>query len=245
MSCNNLKVVVAGDVSVDWYFWPRPSYSNEENINWRLYEGLSTSPQPGGAILLSKMIRSNPEVPSDTVIVSQVFDNIDKIDSNQILHTNVKLDLFSSHESNLKEKVYRVDKNFGITTPTIDIQYPKPLDINGDDENAEIVIIHDAGDGFRFEEEKWPKALIEGKKPIVIYNMYPPLFAGTLWDHVVAHHIQKLILVINAEDLRKMGINISRSLSWEKTALEFLWEVNHNEKLECIKHFPNLIIRFG
>lgn len=244
MLSSELKVVVAGDVSIDWYFWTRSSYSNNETINWKLYDGLSTSPQPGGAFLLTKMLSNNPEIPSDVKIIHQSWDKFYTKDPNQILHTNVKLDLFPSHEPDSKDKVYRVKNYFGFTTPTVEISYPKPPEIIDDDKNADIVIIHDAGNGFRFEKENWPKALMEEKRPIVIYNMYPPLFEGPLWKYVIKKHGQKLVLILNAEDLRKLGINISRSLSWEKTALEFLWEMNHNENLKAIKNLSNVIVRF-
>jgi hypothetical protein len=52
-----------------------------------------------------------------------------------------------------------------------------------------------------------------------------------------------LILILNVDDLRDLGANISRSLSWEKTALEILWEIDKHPKLEPIKHMKNVIIR--
>lgn len=246
----SVKIVVAGDVSVDWYSWPRPSYPNNEDTNWKLYEGISMYPQPGGAVLVAEMISNILQCEkkdSPYSVISQKCPNLVKKGPNEVLHTNVQLDLFPLPSPNDKEdiQVYRVKNNLGYTTPDHGIKYPDPLSIIRDEKNADFVIIHDAGNGFRSNEEKWPRVLKGNRKPIVIYNMYPPLFNGDLWNHVIQNHKENLILILNADDLRKIGANISRSISWEKSATEFLWEMSHNNtKLNEIKELTNVIVRF-
>jgi hypothetical protein len=156
--------------------------------------------------------------------------------------------LFPSFPSNDKKeeiKVYRVKNCLGHTAPDNKMQYPVPLEIAGDWENADIVIIYDAGNSFRFKGQVWPKALKGDRKPIVIYNMYSPLLKEDLWKHILRYHKENLILILNADDLRKIGTNISRSISWEKSATEFLWEMNHKENLAEIRELSNVIIRFN
>jgi len=86
-----------------------------------------------------------------------------------------------------------------------------------DDPDADMVILDDAGNGFRSQEQYWPLALLEGgKKPIVIYKMSLPLAEGKLWDHVRKNHADRLVVVISADDLRASGVNISRCLSWRE-----------------------------
>jgi hypothetical protein len=164
------------------------------------------------------------------------------------MHTNVYLDLFPPFSFNDKKEeveVYRVKNCLGHITPYNKREYPVPLEIIEDDENADIVVIYDACAGFRFEEQAWPKALKGDSRPIVIYNMYPPLFKGDLWNHIIKYHKQNLILILNADDLRKIGTNISRSISWEKSAIEFLWEISHKEDLAEIRELSNVITRFN
>lgn len=168
-------------------------------------------------------------------------------DCNKILHTNIQLDLFQ-RDPESEGLVYRVKDSLGFTTPSNGDGYPDPLEIDEkEDGNEKFVIIDDVGNGFRENKnrKKWPKALKEeGKKPYVVYMMYPPLFKGELWEHVLKNHKERIILVINADDLRQMGVNISRSLSWEKTALEFLWEIKRNPILKEIANLRNVIVRF-
>ncbi|MDD4439067.1 MAG: Ryanodine receptor Ryr [Tissierellia bacterium] len=246
---DGLKIVVAGDVSVDRYYWPRVKSSNDEDINWKLYDGISTEKQPGGAVLLAEMIKcilQSKEISRNSVI-SQDCKNLIQKNSNEMLHTGVKLDLFPSFDSNGEKKeakIYRVKKYLGYATPKDNIKYPRPLKIIDDDINASIVVLHDAGNSFRNDKDAWPEAIKRDKTPIVVYNMYPPLFNGDLWNHLLKHHKENIILILNVDDLRKLGANISRSISWEKSAMELLWEINNNEKLDKIKELTNVIIRF-
>jgi hypothetical protein len=245
-----VKIVVAGDVSVDWYYWPRPSYSGKEDTNWRLYEGIDTNPQLGGATLLAEWLRDILQIRTEEspyLLASQSCEDLIRKSLSEVLHTNVYLDLFprfSSSDTKEKVKVYRVKNYLGHIVSANKRQYPSSLEILDDQEDADIVIIYDAGGGFRFEEKVWPEALKGDRKPVVIYNMYPPLFKGDLWKHILKYHTEKLILIVNADDLRKTGTNISRSISWEKSAIEFLWEINNKEDLAEIKELNNVITRF-
>ena len=51
--------------------------------------------------------------------------------------------------------------------------------------------------------------------------------------------------MINADHLRAHEINISRQLSWERTALDFVWNLANNYKLSDLKRCSHLIVRFG
>ena len=245
-----VKIVVAGDVSVDWYYWPRPSYSSKEDTNWKLYEGIDTNPQLGGATLLAEWLRDILRIRTEESpysLASQSCEDLIRKSLSEVLHTNVYLDLFppfSSSDTKEEVKVYRVKNYLGHIASVDNKQHPASLEILEDRQDADIVIIYDAGDGFRFEKEAWPEALKGDRKPVVIYNMYPPLFKGDLWKHILRYHKEKLILIMNADDLRKIGTNISRSVSWEKSAIEFLWEIYHKEDLAEIKELNNVITRF-
>ena len=246
-----IKIAVAGDVSVDWYYWPGSSYSNKENVNLRLYEGLDTNPQPGGAILLAEWLRDILQIrrkESHYSLTSQSCENLVKKSPSEVLHTNIYMDLFPlfpSNDNKEEVKVYRVKNCLGHITPDDKRQYPVPLEILEDEENSDIVIVYDEGSSFRFEEKVWPTSLKGDSRPIVIYNMHPPLFQGNLWNHIIKYYKQNLILILNADDLRKIGTNISRSISWEKSAIEFLWEISHKEDLAEIRELSNIITLFN
>lgn len=226
------------------------------NLHWKLYDGLYMKTQPGGAILLSNLLRKSlsPEIliydqnPNDKSSEQKELPELHKYnDFSKVLHANIKLDQFPDWKSDSKNKVYRVRKFYGYTIPWENKDKSKDSTFSfkmmKDDKEANFVLIHDVGNGFRDQKEKWPEAIINGS-PIVIQYTNLPLFSGELWEHIIKNHCDRLILILNAEDLRKNGAHISRSLSWEKTALEFLWEMNHNSIFSNINKLPNVIVRF-
>jgi hypothetical protein len=52
-------------------------------------------------------------------------------------------------------------------------------------------------------------------------------------------------VVINGDDLRSKGVNISKGPSWERTALDFVWQMNNNPKLTFLSNCHHLIVPFG
>lgn len=58
-------------------------------------------------------------------------------------------------------------------------------------------------------------------------------------------HSKNLILIIDANDLRKLGVNISRHLSWEQTTEDFYWQMINNPQIKSLAACKNLIVRFG
>ncbi|MFY1110676.1 MAG: AAA family ATPase [Methanosarcinaceae archaeon] len=243
MSEKNPVIVVAGDVSLDGYMWPRETQTTE--LNWLSFPGHDMKQQPGGAFLIAKMLKIMKKslLPKKSKIISPNPKDISERTPVKILRTNAKLGIFPRYKGQNKSSVYRLQENLGFTGPKKDDPY-HVLPIIKEKRKADLVVIHDVGNGFRSEPDAWPKALKRGERPLILYNMYPPLFSEKLWKRVSEDYQENLILVINADDLRRLGVHISRSLSWEKTAMEFLWEIDHHEKLEPIRKLPHVIVRF-
>lgn len=237
MDKNNLKIAVIGDVCIDWLQWP--TKPKDEGLNWELYRGTRMVAKPGGALLLAEFMR----MASDATVISPKLKNIEKISPEEVLHSNAELDIYPySCGSKDKDKmVYRIKHCKGFSGPTTG--HPKLLSLYNDNSDAEMVIIDDAGDGFRDHKENWPSAISAyGKRPIVVYKMSRPLAEGELWKYVCNNHAERLVVVVTADDLRASGLNISRCLSWERTAKDFVWHMNYFSKL---KKCSNLVVRFG
>lgn len=236
------KIVVAGDVTIDWLQWDIKPNEEKENFspNWKLYSGYHQAALDGGAKLLAEMIENavlkycDPNKKNNGVkIISQKLGVLECIPPKNVIHSNTYIGDFDG--------VYRVKEFNGFCGP--ENKYPPTLPIEKDDENAEMVVIDDAGNGFRDDENSWPKAL--KNNPIVILKMSRPLSEGNLWEELIDKHSEKLVVVLSANDLRDHGANISKHLSWERTALDFVWEITNNPKLVEFKKCKNLIVRFG
>lgn len=240
MSQNTTKIVITGDICIDWLQFP--TIPKDSGLNWELYPGTRMIAKSGGALLLAQFLR----MATDADVLSPELKDIENIPSEKILHSNAELDLFpySSNSNNKNKTVYRIKRFLGFTGPATDIS--GLLHIKNEDPDADIVILDDAGNGFRDHEKYWPEAIKQkGKKPIVIYKMSCPLATGKLWDHVHHEHFEKLVIVISADDLRAGGVNISRCLSWEKTALDLVWQMANNPVMLPLSNCTNLVVRFG
>ena len=53
------------------------------------------------------------------------------------------------------------------------------------------------------------------------------------------------MIVINADHLREAGVNLSRQLSWERTAKDFVWQMACNPWLTPLANVRHLVVRFG
>jgi len=234
-------IVVTGDVCIDWLQWP--TKPEDRGLNWKLYSGTRMTAKPGGALLLADFMRTATGI---TVISPQLKD-INKIHPNVLLHSNAELELFPySSDRGAVDKgrmVYRIGRCRGFTGPTADSQVP--LSFKDDNPRADMVVLDDAGNGFRDDETRWPLAIQdEGQNPIVVCKMHRPLASGGLWEHVSKKHSERLVVVVTADDLRASGMNISRSLSWERTAKEFVWQMAYNAGIG-LADCTNLVVRFG
>lgn len=232
------EIVVIGDVCIDWLQWLKKP--EDEGLNWELYPGTRMIPKPGGTLLLAGFLNTVTGV----TVISPRLKDIENISPRDILHSNVELGIFCASSDCGAEhgNVYRIKRCSGFTGPTTNS--PKGLlSFEDDDPDCDMVVLDDAGNGFRDDEKSWPRAITEkGKTPIVIYKMHRPLASGKLWEHVFENHCGRLVVVVTADDLRASGMNISRCLSWERTAKEFVWQMAHNSQL---KDCANLVVRFG
>ena len=50
------KIVVAGDVTIDWLKWSRTKIEGDDSHNWELYNGFEMVARKGGALLLANMV---------------------------------------------------------------------------------------------------------------------------------------------------------------------------------------------
>jgi hypothetical protein len=219
-----------------------PAKQKNEGLNWELYPGTAMIARTGGALLLAEFLRRATKA----IVLSAEIQNVETFSPTQILHSNAELDLFP-YSNDPKEKnkpVYRVKRFLGFSGPSTG--NPGLLPIKDDTSNAEIVVIDDAGNGFRENPQYWPKAITENaKKPIIIYKMSCPVAKGKLWGHTFRNHADRMIVIVNADDLRACGVNISRCLSWERTALDFVWQMASNPDLLQLANCTNIVVRFG
>lgn len=243
MKDKDFKIVVSGDICINTFLWKtHPQYT--KNLSWQYFPRVHNSLKAGEALLLSKLVTLSTGA---SILSPEIQDFCNIYSEKDVLLSSVELERFpATADVKSKHKVYRVKDFLGFTGPTSPDSFPKFFPILNDDENADIVILDDEDNGFHSNEEYWPLALKSpGKSPLVIYKINNPDSSTQLWNHIEEHHLQNTVVVINADDLRSKGVNISKGLSWERTALDFVWQMNNNPNLAFLTKCRHLIAPLG
>ncbi|MEV5478562.1 hypothetical protein AB0L66_40530 [Streptomyces sp. NPDC052207] len=125
-----------------------------------------------------------------------------------------------------------------------------------------LIVINDSALGFSRANGPWKRIrwladekVQQGGVPWVLMNLrlrrIPEV--DTLWDSIYRQirldknspMARKLITLTTADSLRDIGAEISRGLSWEKSALDVIRELQRNPELERVRDCPRLIVSFG
>ena len=239
-------IVIAGDITVDWLMYPMEAA--DEGENWRLYAGLHSRPLPGGALLLARFLQPAlqalcPPATRFKVFYPKLPKNLGALSPEDIIHSNAMLKMVPAKEP----KTYWVEKMLGYIGPKSGPPKLLPLKPEPDPETADLVVLDDAGNGFRCDRSSWPAALSKAQNSLVIYKMSRPLAKGDLWEEVRGKlDLKKLVVIVNADDLRQVpGVNLSKSLSWERTASDFLFNLYRSQDLTTFQECPCLVVLCG
>lgn len=246
-------IMVTGDLTADWLHWSVAAKeykgpAKQTPPNWQLFRGTGMAVTPGGAWQLAKMVEAATGL---TVLAPAPPQELAKMPPHQVLRSHARLSLFpaeTAKDQNLKQEntVFRVHELLGYDGPQSGAMQAVPLDPQDLKAKADLVVIDDAGNGFRDHPKDWPQAL-EDENTWVILKRSRPLHSGKLWQKLLDRP-ERLVVVISADDLRsegQEGVNISRRLSWERTAKDLYWQISTNPNIGCLFNLHHLVVRFG
>jgi hypothetical protein len=154
---------------------------------------------------------------------------------------------FPRNDADSDTKVWRAAESLGLTK--ISSEPPSTTDdcrrVEDDDPNADIVVLDDAGFGFRDHSDLWPKALSSNREPWVIFKMAGDVMKGKLWEMVANKHAKRLIVILPIGDLRRTKALISRQLSWDRTAQDLVLEWRKSSDFALLRECAHVIVSFG
>lgn len=233
------KIVVVGDVCVDNVLVPTA---------WRKGNKLAAFNLPGGALLIRDMLEALPHKNSSCEIISYPEKDMDKLSNQDIIISIAEGEKVK--DKKIPGENYYIKKSLGYSDPGPGNGVPAFAGnfTYESSKEKEFIIIDEAGKGFRDVESAWKQVLINvenNQNAVIIYNMSGPLFTGKLWGAISQKNLlNRMILIINANDLREEGVNISRKLSWDRTIADFVTILaykNHKQMEKC----PHILVRFG
>ena len=184
----------------------------------------------------------------------------------EIVHSVIRVGEFkTSPKADKKDTTLRVAQTEGFSgpaqgDPTLKVDPPGSV-------GAEFMVLDDTGNSFRRMREHWPAALLKPElesSPLIVHKLNRPLpvpvpvstaamtdrapqTQGTspLWEVLRTNYAERRIVLVSIDDLRDNDAPISRGLSWERTAMELVWQLLNVPKWSALKNTPHLIVRLG
>ena len=241
--------IVTGDVTIDWNL-ARTRRDRGDASAWNADDSTRACWQRGGAALVADLVTAvTAGLPKDGEIswtVRQMGAPPDAVRPEDLPYPQ-SYATWANRARPGDAPAWRVDEFLGLdpgpapgTLPGA--QWKKVVD---DTPDADVVILDDAALGFREDPALWPAALsASGHRPWVLLKMARPVAQGRLWEHVRRHHGDRLIAVLTVNDLRRTEVQISRELSWERTAQDLAWEIVHNPRVNGLSACAHVLVSF-
>ena len=112
--------------------------------------------------------------------------------------------------------------------------------------HADVVVLDDAALGFRdaSDVDLWRRTFAQ-RRPWVVLKQARPVASGPLWDHLLAEASDRLVVVFTIDDFRGREVQVSRELSWERTAQDLLWELVHKPSVSALSRVAHAVVSFG
>jgi hypothetical protein len=191
-----------------------------------------------------------------------------RLTKDEIVHSVIRVGEFkTSPKAEKKDKTLRVAQTEGFSGPA-PAQGDPTLKVDPPGSSgAGFIVLDDSGNSFRRTRQQWPAALAKpkpGSSPLIVHKLNRPLpvpnpgaaasttdgapqaqATSQLWDVLVSNHPDRRVVLVSIDDLRESDAPISRGLSWERTAMELVWQLLNVPKLEALKNTPHVVVRLG
>ena len=253
---------------------PGASTPPDGTDNWRLTGEVRTHYLPGGALQLAAFVRAacheldadvkapSPCLPKDLscdqqpdqpLTMAEFARIAERLTRDEIVHSLLHLAPFKATADSKKADTIRVCETHGFSGPKDTDPSMRILPPDDPEGNAGLIVLDDTGNRFRRTPQQWPTGISAPpsvKPPVVVYKLHRPLpveklGCNPLWDAVMAKHAERCIVVVSVDDLRDRDAPISRGLSWERTALDLVWQLLHADAFAPLRDCPHLVVRLG
>jgi len=240
-------ILVTGDLTADWNI-ARIRKGKAGGLAWNAVDTSRACLQPGGAAmlgdLLSEVLKGN----------KHTLDRI-ALPKGPILPEDPRMHhsyaVWEPYQKSTKEEkihVWRVAEFIGLDSNGGQAANSKTASHYPNPEKADVVVIDDAGLGFRTNQKLWPKAILSGKPRWILVKAASPVAVnhpGTLWGHLIEHHADRTVALLTLNDLRRKPVQVSRELSWERLAQDLCWELTHNSAVSSLNLCRHAIVSMG
>ena len=265
------RIAVAGDPCFDVVGLavpPSPAGSGAPIDNWRLTGETRTHFLPGGSLLMEDFVKATgagavcgprferPAALADSpggkgpLTSAELLLLAERLTRDEMVHSLLSLDWFPEKPKS-KERRIRVQHTHGFSGPKAPDPSLGVLPPESPDGTASVLVLDDTGNQFRRSPSHWP-AEITGAiaRPLVIHKLHRPLphpaeGGNPLWVRLREAHADQHVVIVSVDDLRSANAPISRGLSWERTALDLVWQLQNVDTFAALRDCHHLIVRLG
>jgi hypothetical protein len=244
---SDTSIVVAGDVTMDWNI-ATSNGTRGSDLIWSPDLNASIFWQRGGAAQLADLMESVIKLlpGGDSAVLRQMEVPRSEVSpSDKRFHHSYSMwaPFKFSEKTGQERPAWRVEHFLGIDRAAPEAIAPMP--ISDDDPSARLVVLDDGGLGFRDQDTAWPKAIqSKAKSTWVLLKMAQPVAKGQLWEKLVNDHAGRLVVITTVNDLRQTAVQISRNISWERTAQDICWELTYNPHVNSLSRCAQVIVSF-
>ncbi|MBM7506001.1 RyR domain-containing protein [Agromyces aurantiacus] len=238
-------VVVAGDVTVDWNLARRPVSAQAQSQSQS--DG-GRAPHRGGAALLGDLIaltaagmpdrrpaRVSPPEPFGTVAPGDGRHN----------HSYAVWNPAAGGDGS-SAPAWRVGTLLGTDRARSDERTRQEWQrLASAAARADVIVLDDADLGFRDLSDATVWEATRARRPWIVLKQSRRIAQGPLWEHLTADAADRLIVVVAIDDLRADEIQVSRALSWERTAQDLLWELVNAPAMNALSQVAHTLVSFG
>jgi hypothetical protein len=235
-------ILVTGDVVLDHNMYEGTRLTPDQGGRGSLYREM-----PGGALLIYGVLN---ELARDEVRFGLVQTAQDELrDWPEQFHTRATWHLVPNGRNPKDGKHWALDRQLGYGETELKPPYPARL-VPGLPDSPEVLVLDDAGLGFRAATQCWPACLRPDARPPglewIILKMSRPLGTGLLWEKLKTEAWRdRLVLILSSEQLRNEGLRVAGGLSWETTAIDIVRELGSNPDLRPLTECRHLIVTMG
>jgi len=233
------RVLVTGDVTVEHHLY--------QDV-----PGVAEVPRLGGAALLFDLLRGLADLPEPKVMAPAFGLNPTIQEAlPPALHSYTLWSREVTEKNGESKECWRLNRPFGGGTGSaLDFSYQE-FASSECERVPDVLVIDDAGKGFRsvVSRPAWPVFLqSESSAEVprwIVMSMSTSVGVGDLWTRLQKGCMDRLIVVVSANDIRHENVNISRGISWERSAHELMHELTSNLAISDLLQCAHLVINFG
>lgn len=153
-----------------------------------------------------------------------------------------------------KDKMWRTKRTLSLSRLVNSVTLPPPSPTPNHftaskqvDFSADVLVIEDNAEDFRFH---LPAALLEFLKSsaeklpskVVLKTRAPVCHGGLWWALAESPALERLVVIVPVEDLRRADSRVSQGISWERTAADLARELQTSPALDGLRKARHVVV---